>query len=340
MIIAARWTRLFLSYCLFAAFVFSAINFRTSVYLFYQAKGQFHILMNTEDLESFRQRCSDSIKEKLDLVEQIKAYSIDSLEYKPTRNFTTIYDQKNEPVLWVLTVSEPYSLSAYEWSFPMVGKVNYKGFFKKELAVKAADHFKANGYDVDMRSVSAWSTLGWFRDPVLSNTLKRNKGSLCNLFFHELFHATYYAPGSVSLNENLASFVAHHATIEFLKKDTVALSEYLRNYHDENVYRAFMLRQRDSLKKYYEGIKNDPLRKELKIKMILSIADSLEKLPGTQTQRFAARKRTMLQAKNAYFIDFEQYDSLQDSLEDVFNKFYEGSLKKMVRDLKHTAGNY
>lgn len=340
MIIVLRWIRLFLSYCLFVIFLFSAINFRTSVYLFYQAKGQLHILLNTQELSDFEQASDETVKEKLRLIEQIKKYSIDSLGYKPTKNFTTVYDQNNAPVLWVITVSEPYELKAYEWRFPLVGKVSYKGFFKKELAENAFNHFKAEGYDVDLRPVSAWSTLGWFRDPILSNTLKRSKGSLCNLFFHELFHATYYAPGSVNLNENLASFIAHQATIKFLKNDSLVLREYLAGHDDDIIYRRFMLRQGNLLKNYYEEIKKDPLKRELKLKKIMLIADSLEQLKGADPKRFTARRKAMLQAKNAYFIDFEQYDGMQDSLEEVFNKFYEGSLKKMVQDLKQKEGNY
>ncbi|MGZ4097825.1 MAG: aminopeptidase [Bacteroidia bacterium] len=340
MIIVTRWMRLLLSYCLFAIFIFSAINYQTSVYLFYQAKGQLHILWNTKELSEFKQESNDSIKEKLDLIEEIKRYSIDSLGYRPTKNFTMVYDQKNAPALWVLTVSEPYTLRAYEWRFPLIGKVSYKGFFKKEFASSSYNHFKSEGYDADIRPVSAWSTLGWFRDPILSNTLKRSKGNICDLFFHELFHATYYAPGSVNLNENLASFIAHHATINFLKKDTISLQEYLRSYDDDILYRRFMLRQTNLLKNYYKEIKNDPTKSELKLKKILEIADSLRQLKGTDPKRFASRRKAMLSAKNAYFIDFEQYDSLQDSLEEVFNKIYEGNLKKMVQDLKQKAGNY
>jgi predicted aminopeptidase len=170
--------------------------------------------MNTESFEEYaaQNTLSEKQKEGIALINEIKKYSVDRLNYKPTKNFTTIYDQNHAPVLWVITASEKYKIEAFYWKFPIVGKVSYKGFFDKQKAVAAKNELVCKGYDVDLRPVSAWSTLGWFSDPVLSSMLNRSKGHLCNLIFHELFHATYYAKSSVDFNENLASFIAHKAT--------------------------------------------------------------------------------------------------------------------------------
>jgi predicted aminopeptidase len=342
MIVIIRWIRLLISCCLLLLFVFCAINYKVSVYLCYQAKGQLHVLFNKQTLSEFEKEnvLSQVEKENISLVEKIKKYSVDSLAYKVTNNFTEVYNQKNAPILWVITASEPYALKAYEWTFPVVGKVSYKGFFIKELAEKEYNRLKSAGYDADLETVSAWSTLGWFKDPLLSSMLKKSKGGLCNLLFHELFHATYYAPNSVDFNENIASFIAHNATIQFLKTDTASLSEYLSNYNSNLNYNKFMLRQNVYLKKLYQKIKRDPSRLLLKLKAISTIADSLENLPGNNAARTKARQSEILNSQNACFIDFEQYDSKQDSLEKVFNKIYKGNLKKLVQDLKRNQINY
>ncbi len=101
-----------------------------------------------------------------------------------------------------------------------------------------------------------------------------------------------------------------------------------------------MLRQNLYLNKFYENIKNDPNRFLLKLKAVNAIADSLKYLPGNNAGRTEARRIDILSSKNACFIDFEQYDSQQDSLEKVFNKIYKGNLKKLVRDLKQNQINY
>ena len=336
MIVSLRWLKLFANMLLFILFAVSALYYKTSVYLIYQAKGQVSLLINTQTLAEFSEetKLSSDEKNNLNLVTEIKNYSVDSLGYKPTKNFTRIYDQKGKAVLWVITASDPYALIPYEWNFPVVGRVSYKGFFKKELAEKAFSHMIAMGYDVDLRPVSAWSTLGWFHDPLLSSMLKRSKGSLCNLLFHELFHATYYAANSVDFNENIASFIAHKATLQFLKNDTLALKEYILNYTDNKIFNEYMLRRINYLKTYYLQIKDHPDKLILKLKVISQIADSIEKLPLGNKPRYIYRKQEILKFKNAYFVDFVQYDSMQDSLEQVFNKIYKGKIEKMVQDLK------
>jgi len=336
MIVSLRWIRLLANFCFFVILVICALNYKTSVYLIYQAKGQILFLWNTQPLETFAQKTEISPKEKdnIRLIAEIKKYSVDSLAYDHTKNFTDIYDQKGEPVLWVITACEPYELKPFEWKFPVVGRVSYKGFFEKDLANKEYTHMIASGYDADLRSVSAWSTLGWFHDPVLSSMIKRSKGSLCNLVFHELFHATYYAASSVNFNENIANFIAHKATLRFLANDSSALMEYVRNYSDNLIFKNYMLRRITYLKKFYGLNQNNKDKYALKLSAISQIADSIDDLPLADKSRYLPRKKEILKFKNAYFVDFVQYDSMQDSLEEVFNKIYKGNIEKMVQDLK------
>jgi predicted aminopeptidase len=324
------------NFCFFLFLLFIAWNYKTAVYLIHQVNGELALLSGTQSLKEFEATASLKTRERenLQLVSRIKSYSVDSLHYKPTENYTSIYDQRDKPVLWVITASEAYALEPFEWVFPVVGKVSYKGFFRKDLAEKEYNHLIAIGYDADIRPVSAWSTLGWLHDPILSSMLKRSKGSLCNLFFHELFHATYYAPSSVDFNENIASFVAHKATQRFLRNDTAALREYLQNFQDNKTFNDYMLRRIAELKKHYKQTENDPGRFLLKLKAIAEIADSVGKLDLHDPARYLVRKKETLKFKNAYFIDFVQYDSMQDSLEEVFNKFYAGRIEKLVQDLR------
>ena len=336
MIVVLRWLRVCISFSLFAIVIVLSVNHKTSIYLIYQAQGQLKVLFSTQLLTDYKKNKTILPREieNINLIEEIKKYSVDSLGFTPTNNFTKIYDQHNTPILWVITACEPYSLKAYQWEFPIVGTVSYKGFFKKELAIKEYNHLVVLGYDVDLRSVSAWSTLGWFSDPVLSSMLTRSKGSLSNLLFHELFHATYYAPSSVDFNENIASFIGHKATLKFLNKDTIALKEYCEAYADNKIFSNFMLRSIERLKIQYAKTEQNAKRRLIKMEFILQIVDSIDKLPLVNKKRYLHRKKEILKSQNAYFVDFVQYDSMQDSLDEVFNKIYKGNIEKMARDLK------
>jgi predicted aminopeptidase len=333
--VTLRWTGWLINVVLLVFFGVCAFHYKTSIYLVHQATGQLKILFGTTTFAEFEKNntLSQHQKENLLMIEQVKKYSVDSLGYKPTQNFTRIYDQRSQPLLWVITASEPYELKEYEWKFPLIGSVSYKGFFSRELAVKEYNHFVANGYDTEIATVSAWSTLGWFNDPVLSSMLERSKGGFANLLFHELFHATYYAPGSVNLNENLASFIADKATRQFLRNDTLSLKNYELQQKDQKIFNRYVLSQVNNLKNFYAQIKDHPNRELLKLKTIVQITDSITLLPLSDNKRFLNRKTDILRYKNAWFVGYIQYDSMQDSLEKVFNKIYRRSLKKMVRDL-------
>jgi predicted aminopeptidase len=317
-------------------FIFLAWHYKMAVYVAQQAIGQALVMRRSQTISDFLQanKVSANYRNNLLLVDEIKKYSVDSFGFYRTNNFTTVYNEHGRPTLWAITACEPYALKAYEWTFPLIGTVTYKGFFDSSLAIKEYNHLVSRGFDVDLRPVSAWSTLGWFRDPILSNTLKRKKGALCNLIFHELFHATYYAPGNVDLNENLANFIAHKATIKFLKDDSLSLNEYLNDCADDQVFRRFIKQTSESLPLFYDKTGEAPSKYILKMKYFVDLVREADKLPLHNKRRLEARKREILKSKNAYFVDYEQYESLQDSLENVFNKIYKGELKKLVQSLK------
>lgn len=326
------------NFLLWTFVVLCSVYYETTVYLVHQSRGQIHILMNTQTFEEYssENQLTQKQKQGLELINEIKKYSVDSLSYKSTKNFTSIYNQNNAPVLWVITASEKYRIEPYYWKFPVVGKVSYKGFFDKQKAIAAKNELICKGYDVDLRSVSAWSTLGWFSDPVLSSMLDRSKGQLCNLVFHELFHATYYAKSSVDFNENLASFIAHKATQQFLKKDTLELKKYLESYEDHKLMDDHVMNKLKDLNRFYDSISSfDEQQKNLlKMQKLTKISLSFEGLRLTDPKRIKPVQKNILEFKNAWFVDFGQYNSLQDSLEGVFNKFYQSNLAKMVQSLK------
>src|SRR5262245_29763063 len=125
------------NFLLLAILIFLSVSYDTTIYIFFQAKGQLHLLTNTMSFQEFetKRKLDNDQQENLSLIENLKNYSVDSLHYKPTKNFTDIYDQNDSPLLWVVTASEKFRIKPYLWQFPVVGKVSYKGFFDKKKAL-------------------------------------------------------------------------------------------------------------------------------------------------------------------------------------------------------------
>lgn len=309
-----------------------------TVYLLKMGQGQLNIILNTQKIDDLLKddNFKKEAKEKLLLVEEIKRYSVDSLGYKQTRNFTTYFNQEGQPTLWVVTACRPFSFEAYEWEFPLLGRVSYKGYFNYTQALIEYQRLTALGYDADLSTVSAWSTLGWLPDPVLSSMLRRSKGRLASLLFHELFHATYYAPGTVNVNENLANFISYKATLLYLATDTAELRRFNYGMQDDSLYNKFIFEAYDELSRFYSRTAGmDSLaRLREKRKEMAEIFKKALRLPFKNPKRFAYASRAILSSGNAFFVDAQRYDGLYDSLNHVLNTRYGGSLRKMIGDLK------
>ena len=152
-------------------------------------------------------RTPPDAREKLKVVLAARSYAKDSLRLRTKDSFTT-YSRLDHDTL-VLVVSAAYrdTLKPYTWWFPIVGRVPYKGYFDFGAAKKAAKDLYDDGLDVYVRPSDAFSTLGFFNDPLLNTTLRGDSIDLANTVIHELTHNTFYASGQAPFNESFAMFV-------------------------------------------------------------------------------------------------------------------------------------
>jgi len=331
------WRRrlsLFFNFALALALCWASFNFRLCIYLAGQAKGQLHLIFNTESIPGFKRnnQLSEAQLGNLALIAEIRRYATDSLGFEPSQSYTRIYNQEGKPLLWAVTASDRRAIRPYYWSFPVLGQLSYKGYFDKNKALAERNHLVASGYDVELRPVSAWSTLGWLRDPILSSMLDYSKGNLCNLIFHELFHTTYYAPGSVDDNENLATFIGDKATLQFLAQtDTAALGQYTSGKQDRALFNSYIRESGKRLDTYY---RTHPFDNGQKLRLLVQISRGVDSLPLRYPLRFQREKEEILTFKNAYFVGFNQYHRKQDSLEILFSRIHHGNLRLLVEALK------
>lgn len=154
------------------------------------------------------------IKQKLALVLDARAYT-ESMGLSPGDSFTQYTHLDRDVLTWVLVASRPDAFDLHTWWYPIVGSMPYKGFFSKKVAQCAATRLEADGYETTVRGAAAFSTLGWFNDPVLTPTLKQPLVSIAATVIHETVHRTVWFPGEVSFNESLAQFVGLQGAVDF-----------------------------------------------------------------------------------------------------------------------------
>ena len=162
-------------------------------------------------------RTDPLVRRKLSIVLAARQYAKDSIRLNTEESFTTYSKLDRDTLVLVLSAAYRDKLESYTWWFPIVGRVPYKGFFDFESAKKAAKSLYDDGFDVALRPSAAFSTLGWFNDPLTSTTLARDSLDLVNTVIHEVTHNTFYAPGQAVFNESFASFVGARGAAEFFR---------------------------------------------------------------------------------------------------------------------------
>lgn len=334
--------------CLGLVLLLACVNYEIILYGLRQGKGQLKILLNAKPVEEVLSDDSfpDSLKVKINLVQDIRRFAIDSLGLKDSDNYTTIYDQKGKDILWVVNACPPFSLEEHKWSYPLLGDLGYKGFFEKELAIEEEARMKDEGYDTDIGTVNGWSTLGWFKDPILSNMLYRSEGRLADLIIHELTHATVYVKGDAKFNENLATFIGNYGAIEFLRyrygKNSNELLNYRARLIDRKKYAEHLNRGARKLENLYASFGNgmsneDKLKaKEKQIKEIFNSSDTIN-FVNKERFRFLNRFEDQL-PNNTYFTSYKMYHDEQSSIKEDFEKNFDKDFKKYLNYIKEKYG--
>lgn len=198
------------------------------------------ILSAREDIQAVlkQEQLEQSTRDKLTLVLEAREFAKE-IGLDPKKSFLKYSDVGRNELLWVISASEKLEFKPYTWWFPIVGEIPYKGFFDKQQAEQLTSELAQKGYDTSLRSASAFSTLGWFNDPILSTTLKAKEVELVNTVLHEILHSQIWLKDQAVFNESMANFVGYVAAEAFFKSRYPNQAE--RN-NQARVSRQFALR--------------------------------------------------------------------------------------------------
>ncbi|MFC1495627.1 aminopeptidase [Thermodesulfobacteriota bacterium] len=190
-----------------------------AAYIFQAASGQFSLLNNSIKIEKALKTDSldDGIKLKLQLVSEIKKFGEERLGLRKTDSYEKVYLKSGRSPIYVLSACPKDSLKRKTWWFPIVGNMPYLGFFDQKKAEKKKNKLKNEDMDVIMRTAGAYSTLGWFDDPVTLNLLAGSTVDLVETILHEMTHTTLYIKGNGEFNEGLANLVGKIGAISFFR---------------------------------------------------------------------------------------------------------------------------
>ena len=181
-------------------------------------------------------------REKLQLALAVRAFASDTLHLRAGKSYATYAYVDDNQVVHVVCAAYRFQLQTYTWWFPIVGRVPYKGFFSKVDADAEAAALEHAGYDTYVRPSIAFSTLGWFADPLLSTVLRYDRSTLANVIIHELLHNTTYLAGHAEFDESFANFVGYRGAILFFATsgDAAARARAVTEWNDALLFSDFL----------------------------------------------------------------------------------------------------
>jgi predicted aminopeptidase len=198
---------------------------------------------------------------RLRLAQQARRFASERLGLPDNRSYTGYVDLKRPFVAWNVFATPRYSVEALPQCFPIAGCVAYRGWFSEADAKADAATHEAEGNDVWIGGVPAYSTLGWFADPILSSMLRWDDDELDGTIFHELAHQLIYVPGDTAFNESFATFVQTEGLRQWRQSRGLPPQDGRADAMDD-AFTQLVLDLRERLKKLYAGQESDAAKAE------------------------------------------------------------------------------
>jgi predicted aminopeptidase len=198
------------------------------------------------------------LKERLALSQRMREFAVKELHLPDNPSYRRYADLKRRAVVWNVVAAPEFSLTLRTWCFPVMGCVSYRGYFAETEARAEADALQAQGWEVSVYGVPAYSTLGWMNwaggDPLLNTFITYPEGELARLIFHELAHQVVYVKDDTMFNESFATAVERLGSARWLatQASDAARAEYAAFDARRNAFRELALATRQRLSQVYK----------------------------------------------------------------------------------------
>lgn len=307
-----------------AVFLLLLSGCNNALYLSQAAAGHLSVMGARVPIEKIlrQNRLNSEAQNKLRLALEVREFASAELGLPKNKSYTVFSEIKSEYLGWNVYATPKFSVEPITWCFPIAGCVVYRGYFSKDRALKFAQKLEDDGNDVYVSPISAYSTLGWYNDPVLSSHLRLSDVRLAGLIIHELAHQQLYIKGDSRFNESFAVTVERAGVLCWLKssgRDSL-IDEAVKMWERQDLYNAKMLAARSLLEEIYLGNSLDPIMEQKKDSLLLEFTKEFG------PARFGKINNAFFVPANTYYSLVPKFQSMLDSLGGDFAKFYKEAM--------------
>jgi predicted aminopeptidase len=289
-------------------------------YYTHVAGGQLRLLADRKPVEAVIGDLDPEapLARRLALSQQVLAFAESELALDVGRRYHSYVDLDRTAVVWNLFAAPELSLEPHTWCYPFVGCAPYRGYFSRERAERYRAKLAASGFDTYVGEVTAYSTLGWFNDPLLSTFIDMPEAEFVELLFHELAHSRVWVKGDATFNESYASFVGREGLKYWLESQGRAGEFEAHETAQGNwlAARHLLERTRDRLRDVYES-DLDPGRKRAGKARILDAVAGCLRSYADHTGVDGYRRLTE-RLNNAYLASLATYSDLVPAFDALF----------------------
>jgi predicted aminopeptidase len=235
-------------------------------YSFQAVSGQMKIVTSREPVDKLLATpdLDPGLRARLVLSQRVLEFAQAEILLPGNGSYRSYVDTGRPYVVWNVFAAPEFSLSPEAWCFPVAGCVAYRGYFKQQTAEKFAGKLKADGKDVHVAGIPAYSTLGWFRDPLLNTMLPMSDIAFAGLLFHELTHQVLYVKDHTAFNEAFATTVELEALRRWVDAEGVFMPNRAAGVERRDQVRELLRQLRRQLKKLYASDLSESAKRERK----------------------------------------------------------------------------
>jgi predicted aminopeptidase len=311
------------------------------------AQGQLSLLSDARPIDAWMAdpATTPRLRVRLETARQIRRYAVQELGLPDNDSYKNYAALKQPYVLWNVVATPELSLKPIQWCFPVAGCVNYRGYYNKADAQAYAAQLRAEGNDVEVGGVTAYSTLGWFNDPLISTFINYPDAELARLIFHELAHQVVYVAGDSQFNESFASAVEEAGVERWLARfgnDTMRAG-YARYLERKRDFLSLLLRIRGELAANYQSDASVVEKRAVKARLFQQLKDEYQGLK-TRWGGYAGYDKFFAEPlSNAHLASVATYNDFVPAFRELLKKdaglprFYADvrALAELDRDARH-----
>ena len=278
-----------------------------------------------------------ALKSRLERVLTIRAFASSELNLPDNGSYRSYADLQRPFVVWNVFATEEFSIKPREWCFPVAGCVGYRGYFSQDAAQAYARELDKEGLDVFVGGVPAYSTLGWFDDPVLNTFVNYPDYELARLVFHELAHQTVYVKGDSEFNESFAASVEDEGVRRWIARngDARMRENYERAQHRRQEFAQLVLKFRGELGELYESAVEPAVMREKKGALFVALSERYQELKA-EWGGYAGYDRFFVEPNNAKLASVALYNTLVPQFQRLIVR-HDGDMTAFYAEVKAIA---